>query len=91
MPPLKEGVVLPTTSKNSRERRWVVLCVDGRFVTLGCASDPSDEEVRDAEDSLRLGGLASWLAIMEGNPYVGVLPRLMEVRPSADDSHAPAF
>ncbi|MGG5890707.1 hypothetical protein ACLF3G_26790 [Falsiroseomonas sp. HC035] len=63
-----------------------MLGIDGRYVTLGRASDPSEDEVRGAEDALRAQGLAGWLAIMEGNPYVGVLPSLMEVRPLASPS-----
>lgn len=74
---------MPTARERSRERRWIVLGTDGRFVTLGRASDPSDEEVRGAEEALRAQGLAGWLAVMEGNPYVGNAPRLMEVRPLA--------
>lgn len=67
----------------SRERRWIVLGTDGRFVTLGRDSDPSVEEIRQAEEALRTRGLAGWLAIMEGNPYVGTIPKLAEVRPLA--------
>ncbi len=66
-----------------RERRWVILATDGRYVTLGRGSDPRDEEVRGAEDALRAQGLAGWLAVMEGNPYVGPVPQLLEVRPLA--------
>jgi len=74
---------MPTVKERSRERRWIILGTDGRYVTLGRASDPSDEEVSGAEESLRAQGLAGWLAVMEGNPYVGAVPRLMEVRPLA--------
>ena len=70
-------------STRSKERRWVVLSIDGRYVTLGRASDPSEEEVRGAEKALCAQGLAGWLAIMEGNPHVGAEPCLMEVRPLA--------
>lgn len=74
---------MPTAKERSRERRWVVLATDGRYVTLGRASDPSEEEVRQAEEALRAQGLAGWLAVMEGNPYVGAVPTLMQVRPIA--------
>ena len=43
------------------ERRWIVLGTDGRYVTLGRASDPSEEEIRRAETSLRAQGLSGWL------------------------------
>lgn len=74
---------MPTAKERSRERRWVVLCTDGRYVTLGRTSDPSEEELRGVEEALRAQGLAGWLAVMEGNPYVGAVPRLKEVRPLA--------
>jgi hypothetical protein len=75
---------MPTARERSRERRWIVLGTDGRFVTLGRASDLSEDEVRGAEDTLRVQGLAGWLAVMEGNPYIGAIPRLREVRPLAE-------
>lgn len=71
-------------SERSREKRWIILGSDGRFVTLGRASDPSADEVAVAEQELRARGLAGWLAVMEGNPYVGPIPNLMEVRPLAE-------
>ncbi|MDB5963480.1 MAG: hypothetical protein JWP59_4774 [Massilia sp.] len=75
---------MPMAKERSRERRWIVLSTDGRYVTLGRASDPSENEVRRAEDALRMQGLAGWLAVMEGNPYVGAIPRLLEVRSLAE-------
>jgi hypothetical protein len=71
---------MPTEAERSRERRWIILREDGRYVTLGRHSDPSEQEILAAEDGLRTQGLAGWLAVMEGNPYVGAVPRLMEVR-----------
>ncbi len=59
------------SAKRGRETRWVVIAEDGRFSTLGRASDPTEAEIQAAEDGLRSQGLAGWLAIMEGNPYVG--------------------
>lgn len=47
---------------------------------MGRASDPSEEEILRAEEQLRTQGLSGWLAVMEGNPYAGAVPRLMEVR-----------
>jgi hypothetical protein len=64
----------------SSERRWIVLSEDGRFVTLGRASDLTEQEILDAEVGLLRQGLAGWLAVMQRNPYVGATPRLMEVR-----------
>lgn len=73
-------MAMPTAKEKSRERRWIVLGTDGRYVTLGRASDPSEEEVLGAEEALLAQGLAGWLAVMEGSPYVGAAPRLLEVR-----------
>ncbi|MBP0496010.1 hypothetical protein [Roseomonas indoligenes] len=53
----------------NRERRWIVLGTDGRHVTLGRQSDPTEEEVLAAERSLAAGGLSGWLAVMEGDYY----------------------
>jgi len=69
--------------KGLKERRWIVLGTDGRYVTLGRASDPSEEELRRLEQTLRAQGLSGWLAIMEGNPHAGAVPKLLEVRPLA--------
>ena len=72
-----------TDPARTRERRWIVVAADGRFSTLGRASDPSEAEILAAENALRAQGLSGWLAVMEGNPYVGAMPRLLEVRPLA--------
>jgi hypothetical protein len=72
-----------TRADRSRERRWIIIGPDGRFSTLGRASDPSEEEILAAEATLQKQGLAGWLAVMEGNPYVGPIPMIMEVRPLA--------
>ena len=71
-----------------RERRWVVVTVDGRYVTLGLNRDPSEDEIANAEESLRSQNMSGWLAIMEGNPWAGGAPRLLEVRPLASPVNA---
>jgi hypothetical protein len=71
------------SASRSREKRWVVISEDGRYVTLGRTSDPSETEIQSAEESLRAQGLAGWLAVMAGNPYEGALPEFMEVKPLA--------
>jgi hypothetical protein len=70
-------------TEGSRERRWVVVAPDGRYVSLGQNSDPSDDEISIAERGLLAQNLSGWLAIMEGDPWVGKPPRLLEVRPLA--------
>jgi hypothetical protein len=67
----------------SSDRRWVIVVEDGRYSTLGRATDPTATEIREAEDGLRAQGLAGWLAVMSGSPYGPRLPTLMEVQPLA--------
>lgn len=59
----------------------MVVAPDGRYVTLGRHSDPSEEEILAAEKALLSQDLSGWLAVMEGNPWVGKAPELLEVRP----------
>lgn len=56
-----------TTPKRAKERRWIVLGTDGRYVTLGRHTDPSEAEIAAAAAALTAQGLAGWLAIMEGD------------------------
>jgi hypothetical protein len=79
---------MPSPTERSQERRWIALGEDGRYVTLGRASDPTEEEIANVEAALIAQGLAGWLAIMQGNPYVGALPRLMEVRQLGEPKRA---
>jgi hypothetical protein len=65
------------------DRRWIVLGEDGRFITLGRATNPSAAEIIRAEDGLCAQGLAGWLAIMSGSPYLARPPTLLMVRPLA--------
>lgn len=50
-------------------------------MTMGRYSDPSSEEIAQAEAALADQGLAGWLAIMEGGYYTKRTPSLMMVRP----------
>lgn len=63
----------------------MVLSEDGRYAPVRCSSEPTPEEIGEAESSLRTSGLAGWLAIMEGTPY-GPTPSLLQVRSLADPS-----
>lgn len=65
------------------EKRWIVLGTDGRHVTLGRHSDPTDDEVARSEDALRLQGLAGWLAIISGAYYERGSIEILQVRPLA--------
>lgn len=66
------------------EARWIILCTDGRHVTLGRQTDPSQEEVAAAEANLAVQGLAGWLVLMKGGYYSRPKPSLMMVRPLCD-------
>ncbi|WP_439580653.1 hypothetical protein [Elioraea sp.] len=70
------------TMRRSKEKRWIVLGEDGRHVTLGRHTDPTDAEIAAAEGKLAAQGLGGWLAIMEGD-YFGRRPQpaLLMVRP----------
>ena len=65
------------------DRRWVIVSEDGRYSTLGRATDPTDLQIKAAEEALHAQGLAGWLAVMSGSPYGKRAPTLMEVRPLA--------
>ncbi|MBR0666118.1 hypothetical protein GXW71_17290 [Roseomonas hellenica] len=79
---------MPTKAESSRERRWVIVAPDGRYVSLGRHGDPSEQEITEAEKALRVQGLSGWLAVMEGNPWVGKMPKFLEVRPLAEPTTA---
>ncbi len=66
-----------------QERRWIVLGEDGRYVSLGRASDPAIDEVQKVENALLAEGLSGWLAVLAGSPYENSAPDLLEVRPLA--------
>lgn len=70
------------------ERRWVVVGEDGRYVTLGRAVDPTEEEIRDVELQLAAQGIGGWLAVMSASPYGPVLPSLTMARPLASPSRS---
>ncbi len=56
-----------TSSNRAREKRWAVIGEDGRHVWLGRHSDPSEDEISRAEEALAAGGIAGFLAIVEGD------------------------
>jgi len=66
------------------ETRWIVLGTDGRHVTLGRHTDPTQEEVAAAEAALAAQGMAGWLTVVKGAYYARRTPSLMMVRPLAD-------
>jgi hypothetical protein len=62
------------------DRRWVIVSEDGRYVTIGRAVDPTEDELQLAEAALRRQGLAGWLAVMSGSAYGESVPSLLAVR-----------
>ncbi|MGE0282183.1 MAG: hypothetical protein AB7P20_16440 [Rhizobiaceae bacterium] len=57
------------TTTSERERRWIVLSEDGRHVSVGRHTDPTEDEIARAGDGLRAANLGGWLAVMEGVYY----------------------
>jgi len=72
----------------AQEHRWIVLADDGRHVTLGRHTDPSQEEVSAAETALRASRQAGWLAVMRGRYYSREAVELLMVRPLGDPAGA---
>lgn len=52
-----------------RERRWIILGDDGRHVTAGRATDPTDDEISRAGAALAAAGIGGWLAVLEGDYF----------------------
>ena len=51
------------------QQRWIVLGADGRHMSLGRATPPTDIEIIAASDALAAQGLSGWLACMQGDYY----------------------
>ena len=56
-----DRLVAGRRSDGASDRRWVILGPDGRYVTLGRATDPSENEIQSAEEALRAQGSSGWL------------------------------
>ncbi len=59
----------------TREKRWIALGPDGRHITLGRHSDPTEDEIGRLEAALREEVTGAWLAVAEGdywNPKAGM-------------------
>ena len=68
-----------TTSE--REKRWLVIAEDGRHVTLGRHTDPTEEEIAVSGERLDEMNLAGWLVVSEGGYYRRHNVSLLLVRP----------
>ena len=51
------------------QQRWIVLGADGRHMSLGRATPPTDMEIIGVSDALTAQGLSGWLACMQGDYY----------------------
>jgi hypothetical protein len=69
------------TLTHAVETRWIVLGTDGRHVTLGRHTDPTEDEIEAAEAALKAAGQAGWLAVMRGRYYSRRSLELVMVRP----------
>ena len=50
-------------------QRWIVLGADGRHMSLGRATSPTEVEIIGVSDALTAQGLSGWLACMQGDYY----------------------
>ena len=62
------------------DTRTIVLAADGRYVTLGRHSEPSDAELAQVTATLAASGLTAWLATMQGSPYGKRAPKIAAIR-----------
>lgn len=60
--------------------RTIVLAADGRYVTLGRHSEPSDVELAQVTETLTANGLTAWLATMQGSPFSKRAPKIAAIR-----------
>jgi hypothetical protein len=53
--------------RRTREKRWIAIGADGRHITMGRHSDPTEDEIGRLEAGLREQGIGAWLAVAEGD------------------------
>jgi hypothetical protein len=68
------------------EKTWIVLADDGRHVTVGRHTDPSEAEIEAAAAALQRQGLGGWLSVMDGRYYTATAVELLAVRPLSTPS-----
>ncbi len=74
--------------KATTETRWIVLGADGRHMSLGRATPPSEIEIIGVNDALAAQGLSGWLARMHGDYYSRRKVTLEPLRPIGADHEA---
>jgi len=65
-------------SKN--DARTIILAEDGRFVTLGRHSSPTEEEIAEASAVMAANEIGGWLATMDRGFYGARCPKLVMIR-----------
>ncbi|MFM7303082.1 MAG: hypothetical protein ACKO4X_07125 [Alphaproteobacteria bacterium] len=70
------------------QQRWIVLGTDGRHMSLGRATAPTDIEIIGVNDALTAQGLSGWLARMQGDYYSRRKVTLEPLRPIGADHEA---
>lgn len=60
---------------------WIVLCADGRHVSIGRAREPDAEDLDRAAVALQAAGQEGWLAIVYGDYYGARGVRVDVLRP----------
>jgi hypothetical protein len=65
----------------AREKRWALITADGRHSWLGRHTDPTEEELTRASETLAQADIAGWLAVTEGVYYGRGKLSVMMVRP----------
>jgi hypothetical protein len=68
------------TNSGPRERRWIILGEDGRHVTIGRHTDPTEDELERAATALSATGQGGWVAVTEGRYYSPDRIEVMMVR-----------
>jgi hypothetical protein len=63
-----------------RERRWIILGEDGRHVTIGRHTDPSEDELAQAAAALGVTEQGGGVAVVEGRYYSRECISVMMVR-----------
>lgn len=53
----------------ANDTRTIILGDDGRFVTMGRHSEPTEGEIASAAQALAAQGMGGWLATMSGSIY----------------------
>ena len=65
----------------AKDPRWIILTEAGDYSILGRYREPGPDDIREAEASLTLLGLAGWLVVMSQSAHADGTPEFVMVRP----------